>query len=75
MLVDRRHQHQLERLAREDTLERRAELLGHIMDSRNDDRHLLRRKGWLARDGNRLVTPVADAVNNEPQVSVDPEEC
>lgn len=65
-------QNQLKRLAGQDALKRRSKLLKRIMNSRNDDRDVVVGKGWLARDRLRLVGPMADAVNKQPGISMEP---
>lgn len=63
---------QLGRLAGKDALQRRAELLKHIMNGRNNDRDVVVCKCWLARDRLRLVGPMADTVDKQPDVAMQP---
>lgn len=42
------------------------------MDRGDDDGHVLAGKGRVGRDGTRLVRPVADGVDEQAEVAVDP---
>lgn len=63
---------QLGGLAGQDALKRRAQLLKHVMDGRDDDRDIFVGKRRLAGDRLRLVGPVADTVNKQPDVTMQP---
>lgn len=71
-LVVRRDQNKLVWLTGQDALKRRSKLLKRIMNSRNNDRDVVVGKGWLARDRLRFVGPMADAVNKQPDISMEP---
>lgn len=60
------------RLAGQNAHQRRTEFLNHVVDSRNDDRDILVGECWLGRDGLGLIRPVADTVDQESEVAMNP---
>lgn len=44
------------------------------MDCGNDNRDIFRSIRWFDWDGNASVTPVANGIDNETSIAVDPED-
>lgn len=65
-------QDQLGRFADENALETGYNLLEDIVDSRKDDRHIIRGIRRLLGDRLRLVGPMADTVDEETKVTMNP---
>ena len=73
VLVPSGHEDELGRLARQDAHERLLELLKAIMDGGDDDRDVVRCVSRLfLLGGERLVRPMADAVDKEPEIAMEP---
>lgn len=71
-LVVRGDEDELRGLAGEDALERRAQFLKHIMNGRNNNGDVLVGKGRLLGNWLGSVDPVANTVDDEAKVAMDP---
>lgn len=68
-------QHELGRLASQDTLERWSELLESIVDCWNNHGNILVGEFRFAWNRFRFICPMANAVHEEAEVSMDPGVC
>lgn len=65
-------QNELRGLAGQDAHQRWSEFLNSIVNGRDDDCNVLVGESWLGWDGFRLVSPVADAVDQQSEVAMNP---
>lgn len=70
--VVRGDENQFSGLTSKNTLQRRSKLLKHVMNRRNDNGNVLVGELGLVCDGLGLVSPVADAVNKETEIAMNP---
>jgi hypothetical protein len=63
---------QLSRLASQDALERRAKFLKGVVDGGNNHGDILVGEGRLVWNGLGLVAPMADAMNQKPEIAMNP---
>lgn len=70
--VMRGDEDQFSGLTRKNTLQRRSKFLKHIMNRRNDNGDVLVGELGLVCNGLGLVSPVADTVNKETEIAMNP---
>jgi hypothetical protein len=62
------------RFAGENAFQGGPEFLGYIVDRGDDNGHVVRSEGRFGGNRRRLVPPMANAMNKESQIAMDPED-